>query len=356
MGKEASDFFDKHRNLAVLAAFVILGFVAWLDLNTGVEISFSIFYLIPVSLVAWSAGIAPAIAMSVICAVAWLMIEYKLGGRVYSSPSVAYWNSLVRFGFFSVTAVSAGVIRRMLKRERENSRLKSDMVSMVSHEFNNSLITINLISSLLQEHEGEAFAAERRKHYEMLDDTSRGLSQMIKNFLNKARLDAGRFTLDIHPTELRKIVTGVTDSVRPLCEAKNLSLFVNFPDGVVPVKCDPDAIALVVNNLVGNAVKYTPQYGSVTVRVSLKAGPPGQVQVSVEDTGIGVDTKDRKAIFTGFYRSDSGKHSAKGFGLGLKVAQDLVEAHGSRILLESEPGKGSKFSFELPVWTEVTGN
>jgi two-component system phosphate regulon sensor histidine kinase PhoR len=353
MGKEPSDFFDRYRNLVVLAAFAMLGFVAWLDFNTGVEISFSIFYLIPVSLVAWSAGIAPALAMSVICAVAWLLMDYKLGGRVYSSPTVAYWNSLVRFGFFSVTAVSAGLIRRMLRRERENSRLKSDMVSMVSHEFNNSLITINLLSSLLQEHEGESFAGERRKLYEMLDNTSSNLAQTIKNFLNKARLEAGKFVLDIQPTELRKIVMGVVDTVRPLCDAKNISLTVNFPEGVIPVKCDPDAIALVVNNLIGNAIKYTPQNGRVTVRVAPKAGVSGQVLISVADTGIGVEKKDLTAIFTGFYRSDSGKHSAKGFGLGLKVAQDLLKAHGSRVLLESDPGKGSKFSFELPVWTDT---
>lgn len=355
MGKEPSDFFDKHRNLAVLGAFAMLGFVAWLDLHTGVEISFSIFYLIPVSLMAWSAGIAPAVAMSVICAVAWLMIEYKLGGRVYSNPSVAYWNSLVRFGFFSVTAVSAGLIRRMLKRERENSRLKSDMVSMVSHEFNNSLITINLLSSLLQEHEGEPFAGERRKLYEMLDNTSRGLSQLIKNFLNKARLDAGRFSLDVRPTALREIVTGAVEAVRPLCDAKNISIAASFPEEVIPVSCDPDAIALVVNNLIGNAIKYTPQGGSVTVRVAAKEGAPGRVLVSVADTGIGVEKKDLKAIFSGFYRSDSGKLSAKGFGLGLKVAQDLLEAHGSRITLESAPGKGSTFSFELSACPAAPG-
>lgn len=350
MGKDTSDFLGRHRYLTAIAAFVMLGFVSWLDYHTGVEISFSIFYLIPVSLIAWSAGIVPGIAMSVVSAAVWLLMDYEIGGRLYTSQTVAYWNSVVRFGFFSVTAVSLAIIRGMLKRERESSKLKSDMVSMVSHEFNNSLITINLVATLLQEYDGAAVSDDRRKLYTILDNTSRSLNQMVKNFLNKARLDAGRFVLDIRPTELRKIVMGVRDTVRPLSDAKNISVETNFPEVVIPVKCDPDAIALVMNNLIGNALKYTPQNGRVSVSIFPIEGSRGQVRISVTDSGIGIDKKDATAIFSGFYRADGGKGFKKGFGIGLKVAKDLVEAHGSRISVESAPGKGSKFTLDLPAW------
>ncbi|MDD2804012.1 MAG: HAMP domain-containing sensor histidine kinase [Elusimicrobiales bacterium] len=356
MVKDTQDFLGRHKNLAALAAFALLGLISWLDYNTGVEVSFSIFYLVPVSLVAWSSGLVNGLAMSVVSAVVWMLMDHVIGGRVYTSPTVAYWNSLVRFGFFTVTAVSLAVIRRMLGRERESSRLKSDMVSMVSHEFNNSLITLNLVSTLLREYDGEAVTEERRKLYAILENTSRNLNQMIKNFLNKARLEAGKFVLDVQPTELRKIVCGVVDTASPLSEAKGITVSTNFPEGVIPVKCDPDAIALVMNNLIGNALKYTPQKGRVAVTIAPVEGSKNRVRISVEDTGIGIEKNDAKAIFSGFYRADGGKSSGKGFGIGLKVARDLVEAHGSRIFVESAPGRGSKFTFELPVWEEAAGN
>ncbi len=350
MGKVISEHLSKHPNLTIAAGFALLGLVAWLDYKTGVEISFSIFYLIPVSLVAWNAGLVSGVVMSVIGAATWFVMDYALGGHVYSSPIVAYWNSLARLAFFVITAVSLARIRLMLNREEEGSRLKSDLVSMVSHEFNNSLVTINLVSTLLQEEDKAPIPEQRLKLYGILDQTSRNLKILVKNFLNKARIEAGRFVLDIHSTELRKIIIEVVDIVRPLGDAKNISLNTDFPVVVIPVKVDPDAISLVINNLIGNAIKYTPQNGRVTIRIVRMKDTNGQVLVSVEDSGIGIDKTDLGNIFSGFYRAAGGKNLAKGFGIGLKVAKELLEAHGSQLKVESTPGRGSIFSFTLPVW------
>lgn len=341
-----------HRGLSIIAGFAMLALVAWMDQETGVEISFSVFYLLPVSLVAWIAGLVPGLIISIAGAIVWLLMDYTFGGKVYSSPFIAYWNSLVRFCFFAGASVSLSLIHKMVRREREASRLKSEMVSMISHEFNNSLATMNLVSTLLQEADGASIPLDRLKLYSILDQTSQSLKQLVKNFLNKARLESGRFKLETQPTELRKIIDQVVVALRPLSDAKSITIQTDFPPEVIPVRVDQDAIILVMSNLIGNAIKYTPKNGLVGIEIARQQGSPGQVKVSVRDTGIGIDEKDLEAIFSGFYRTAGGKTSAKGFGIGLKVTKDLLEAHKSRLSVKSSPGLGSIFSFPLPVWGE----
>lgn len=341
-----------YRAAAVAAALVLLGLVAWLDYLTGVEIAFSIFYLAPVALVAWNAGLVLGLTMSFVCAAVWLLMDYKLGDHPYSSQYIAYWNSLVRLGFFAATSASLSLIRKLLRREQDSSRLKSEMVSLISHEFNNSLTTVDLVSTLLREADGDPIPQDRLKLYGILTQTSRNLKQFVKNFLNRARLESGRLQFEFQPTELRRIILQVTDTLRPLCEEKGVSIQTDFPTEVIPVKVDPDAIALAMSNLIGNAVKYTPRNGLVGISITPQDAPEGQVTVSVRDTGIGIEEKDLQAIFSGFFRAEGGKAAAKGFGIGLKVTSDLIRAHGSSLRVKSSPGLGSIFSFTLPIWKE----
>lgn len=122
----------------------------------------------------------------------------------------------------------------------------------------------------------------------------------------------------------------------------------DFPLTVIPVFGDPEAIALAVTNLLGNAVKYTPAGGRVTARIEARGG--GAVEFSVVDTGIGIGPEDLPAVTSGFYRAEAGKKAAGGYGIGLKVTRELLEAHGAALQAESSPGKGSRFYFALPVW------
>jgi len=138
--------------------------------------------------------------------------------------------------------------------------------------------------------------------------------------------------------------------VRPFAEEKGIRVIQDFPPDIVPLQADPEALALVVSNLIGNALKYTPARGRVTVRVRLQGSLPKQAEISVEDTGIGIRPSEIEAIFSGYYRAQEGREVAKGFGVGLKVSRDVIERHGSRLEVESVPGKGSRFFFVLPIW------
>ena len=229
-------------------------------------------------------------------------------------------------------------------RERELAQFKSQLVSLVSHEFNNALSVISGAATLLEESEsGEK--PERRAHYfAMLKSNIRALHIAAENLLNMGRQEDGRFSLSVERVDLRALTQQAVNRLDILALRKGLSTAIEAADGPCEVKADPDALSLALTNLVGNAIKYTPQQGRITVRLEPE---PGKVKISVQDSGIGISPEDREKIFTGFYRTKEGKSAAKGFGVGLPLAKRIVEAHGAVLRVDSELGKGSTFSFSL---------
>ncbi|NNN05841.1 MAG: ATP-binding protein [Elusimicrobia bacterium] len=129
---------------------------------------------------------------------------------------------------------------------------------------------------------------------------------------------------------------------------KHLSLSTALPPGSLFVSADADALSIVLSNLIGNAFKYTPDGGSVTVQVALEAAQTAIV--TVEDAGIGIAPEDIQRISSGCYRAKPGKIAAGGYGVGLKVVRDLLESQHSRLEIDSALGRGSRFSFRLPLW------
>jgi signal transduction histidine kinase len=153
---------------------------------------------------------------------------------------------------------------------------------------------------------------------------------------------------------MRAVALRVLTMLRPLAEAKKLDLrwlAESSGAGFLPVRADREALALIMSNLVANAIKYTPEAGSVTVRMHPDQDDPSQVLFSVEDTGIGICEKDREHILSGYFRTEESQRVAKGFGVGLMLVKDLLGKHGSRLEFESVPGRGSRFYFRLHSWT-----
>jgi signal transduction histidine kinase len=130
-----------------------------------------------------------------------------------------------------------------------------------------------------------------------------------------------------------------------------VELRLDFPNSPVPVNADPDALSVVMSNLIGNAFKYTPDGGTVTIRITTEPSA-ARARVSVEDTGIGISEADLAKITSGFYRTEGGRQAARGFGVGLKVTRELLESQHSKLEIDSAPGRGSTFSFQLPLWME----
>ncbi|MDD5656041.1 MAG: PAS domain S-box protein [Elusimicrobia bacterium] len=237
---------------------------------------------------------------------------------------------------------------------QQSAQLKSDLLSLINHEYANALTSMKLALALLKA--SEPGTSEERTHpYEVLGRAMENLRAYTTNFLSLHRLESGKLELNLRPTAVRAVVLDALVTLRPLAAAKKqrLSVETGFPESLpVAVLADQDCLSLVISNLVNNAVKYTPEAGAIVIRIRLESGPPECILVSVEDTGIGIPAAELERIKEGFYRTQEGREMAKGFGVGLTVASQLLAKHGSRLEIESEPGQGSRFSFRLPVWKQ----
>jgi|GEM_PF-2151243 len=239
-------------------------------------------------------------------------------------------------------------LNEQFEREHHASELKSQLVAGVSHEFNNALAVIHTASALLRETENSDAAAP---WHDMLAANIRALSAMATNLLNLGRLESGKFHVEARRVELSPLLAGALERLAILGRRKRLAMTLDVPADLPPVSADPDAISLVVANLLTNAFKYTQEGGAVAVGAARRAD--GAVEVYVRDTGIGVAPEEREKIFGGYYRTERGKREAKGFGVGLALSRMILEAHGAPLELDSAVGRGSRFSFALPSFREA---
>ncbi|MDE2237210.1 MAG: hypothetical protein KGK30_04925, partial [Elusimicrobia bacterium] len=230
--------------------------------------------------------------------------------------------------FSSMRQMSRRLNERFV-RERELAQFKTQLVSLVSHEFNNALSVINGASLLLEDSEDAKNPAKRRSYYEMLKANIRALHVAANNLLNMGLLESGKFALNLKRARVRDILQQAAQRLDILALRKNIKVVLELPETPVEVRADPEALSLVATNLLGNAIKYTPDNGSVAVRVALDPADRGKLKISVCDTGIGIKAQDKERIFSGYFRTEQGKSAAKGFGVGLSLAKRVVEAHGS---------------------------
>jgi signal transduction histidine kinase len=173
------------------------------------------------------------------------------------------------------------------------------------------------------------------------------LAGLINDLLDLARIEAGKMELKAMRISLGGLVYEIVETLRPIATERSITLKAMAPELWVLVWADRDKITQVLMNLIGNAIKFTPPQGRVVVS-TIRNGKEW-VQVSVEDTGPGISAQEKEKIFDKFYQvAGEEKQKPKGTGLGLAISKSLVELHGGKIWVESEPGRGSTFSFTLP--------
>ncbi len=243
-------------------------------------------------------------------------------------------------------------IFRDITHEVEVDRLKSEFVATVSHELRTPMTAIKgYVDVLLM---GAAGAVnENQSHFlNIVKSNIDRLNILVNDLLDISRIEAGRVILTPQPLDLRKIAEDVIADVlrRSQEEGKPMALSLEAPKKLPRVMGDPERIRQVIDNLVDNAYHYTPENG--TIKVGIHALDRTEVQVDVEDNGVGIAPDDQERVFERFYR---GEHplvlATPGTGLGLPIVRQLVEMHNGRIWMKSEglPGKGSVFSFTLPI-------
>lgn len=341
------------RDRAMFSGLICFGLVSEAELLTTNAVSIDVFYLLPLFIFTWFGSLRRGILISVAGLLVWLLDERLGTPGILKHIHILVWNSLVRLSIFAVTAVLLDRVKQLLAKEQSVSRLKSTMIHTVSHEFNNALTGLSAGLFLLKETDPAAEGGTRAQLYGAMEASQRKLSLYVKNILNEARMEEGRFRIEKRPLALRELAESAAESLSELMLQKNIRLIKVFPEKPLFVDADYEALSLVVSNILGNSVKYTGEGGSIQIKVE-ESGDSGRLIFSVADTGIGISLEDMEKITAGFYRTHESQSAAAGFGLGLRITNDLLALHGSALQISSEKGKGSRFSFELPVYSQAS--
>ena len=243
---------------------------------------------------------------------------------------------------------------RDITRERELDKMKTDFISVVSHELRTPLTSIKGYTDLLLSGMAGETSALQAEFLGIIDLSTTRLSNLINDILDISRIESGTLQIKHEPIDYRRIVADTLRLMKAAADAKVISMDAALPESIPPVRGDADKVTQVLTNLVSNAIKYTPEGG--WVKVSLEVTGETSVTTCVADSGIGVAPEDQAKLFQRFFRADNtSTREAGGTGLGLVIAKTLIELMGGAIWLESEPGRGSRFSFTLPLFLE-TGN
>jgi histidine kinase len=235
-------------------------------------------------------------------------------------------------------------LNQMAARLERTEHMRRELIGNVAHELRTPLTTIKgTIEGL-----ADGVLTPSAETFDKVEREVARLQRLVSDLQELSRLEEGAFNLDRRPLDLGPLLEQAANRLRPQYEAKGVRLVTDVPATLPPVSGDGDRLSQVVVNLLGNALQYTPAGRSVTLRASLVGGA---VRVQVIDQGIGIGAEHLPHLFERFYRVDRARaRGGGGSGLGLTICKHLVEAHGGEISAASEgPGKGSTFSFSIPV-------
>ena len=256
---------------------------------------------------------------------------------------------LVLVPLFCLYVLQSTSHSRKLRAQLIENQTKDDFVAIVSHELRTPLATIsNVLSNALAGVWGE-LSDDARNELQTGHTNAKRLSSVVSNLLDMSTIRAGRVSLEKSQVDMPGLVHSVTQTVKANAQEKGVALLMSHDPYLGLVFCDAEKIVRVLTNLVGNALKFTEEGGTVSVRIQ---NGLDDFQISVSDTGDGIAPEHHERIFGRFEQVDRTHGGGeKGTGLGLVISRELVELHGGTLTLQSELGLGSTFMFTLPVYT-----
>ncbi|GGM17035.1 ATP-binding protein [Nakamurella endophytica] len=239
--------------------------------------------------------------------------------------------------------------------EREAARLKDEFTGLISHELRTPLSSILGYLELIADDEENPLSAEQMGYLATVERNAQRLLRLVGDLLFTAQVEAGKFSLDRRPVDLRQIVTSTGESLRPTAAAAGVTLSVFLPDGEIPVDGDPVRLGQACDNLVSNAVKFTKPGGRVAISAGIDdSGDEPVARLSVSDTGVGIPVEEMENLFSRFFRASTATANAvPGVGLGLTITKAIATAHGGTIRVASTPGEGTTFSLALPLRSDA---
>lgn len=238
-------------------------------------------------------------------------------------------------------------IMRDITREKKIEQLKADFVSNVSHELRTPLTSVKGAVELILTGVEGALTDSQKELLGIVRNNAVRLIRLISELLDVSKIESGKMQMEIKPGDLIPLLKLALDEMKPLAAKKSITLRLDLPAHLPYADFDEHRIRQVLTNLIGNAVKFTPEQGVIALAAAMQGN---EVRLSVSDTGIGIARENHDMVFEKFRQVDSSStRAAGGTGLGLSITKSIVEAHHGRIWIESEIGQGSTFHFTVPL-------
>ncbi|MDD5130339.1 MAG: ATP-binding protein [Candidatus Omnitrophica bacterium] len=235
-----------------------------------------------------------------------------------------------------------------ITKQKEIDRLKSSFVANVTHELRTPLVSVDKAITFLLSNAAGPLSDNQQQFLSIASRNCKRLSLLINDLLDLSKLEAGKMSINLTAAEIDKVIGESVEGLNAWANAKSVTIVNKAAAGLPQVKIDPDKIIQVLNNLIGNAIKFTPQNGTITV--GTKLFNDREIMVTVEDTGIGISQDELLKVFDKFYQTgERVATDVSGTGIGLSIAREIVQLHGGKIWVESQNGQGAKFSFTIPL-------
>jgi signal transduction histidine kinase len=344
----------ENRAFVLTMALLCIVIISVLDYITGTELSFSIFYLIPISLLALYKGIKVALVWiaSLFASILWFVVEYY--SRSYSSVFYPIWNSFVRLFIFT----SIGSLLWFLKEKdkklntvnkhlKELNEEKNTFIGTAAHDIRNPISVIYSFSDLLMSQYKGSLQPEAVKILNYISTLSRQALAILHDLLDVSKIESGKVELNLENRDYVPFVRQQVIFHELLAKKKNIVIRVEAQQGSIFWDFDSHYMSEVLDNLLTNAIKYSVEDGVVTVKIS--HNKDGDLLTEVADQGRGIAAEEQYKLFRYFQTTSSASAPGeKSTGLGLAIAKRIVDLHRGEIGVKSMPGQGSTFYFTLP--------
>jgi signal transduction histidine kinase len=340
MAKLWASLSRRSRSFLVLLCLLIAVLLSAIDYLAGPELSFSIFYLFPVSLVTWLVGRRSGIFLSAVSAGLWFAADLLTRYPSYSHPAIPYWNAAVRLGFFLIVACATSALRSSQERREE-------LAQFIVHDLRTPLSNVTTGLQTLREIRGEGTDAVQENLIEMCLVSCNRMLTLINSLLDLAQLESGHMSLMQSEVDAKGLIVASLEQVTVWARRNRVTLTSRLDPGVGTVYADSAVTIRVLVNLLSNAIKFSKPDSVVAIRAA--QGEAGMVALSVADQGQGIPKALAGRVFDKFVQVDAHKTGgAAGSGLGLTFCRLAVEAQGGHIWLESEVDVGTTVTFTLP--------
>jgi PAS domain S-box-containing protein len=295
----------------------------------------------------------------------WLYVKLLQGmGKRAGEQAVFEWNGKMVMGSLAPVKMLDGALLghvavfRDVTREQQAERAKSEFVAAISHELRTPMTSIKGYSDLLAAGAAGHVTTQQRGFLDVVSANAERMIGLVNKLIAVSEMERGLVQIETRPVDMGQIIEEAVQAVHSQAVGCQLELTVNLPPDLSPVRGDPQYLRQIMDNLLDNAVRYTPAKGRVAVWAAEAhledggASPQHYLVVNVRDTGVGIPQQEHGRIFEKFYRVDNPLSlQAGGTGMGLAIVKSLVIAHGGRVWVESQPGAGSTFSFIIPTVT-----